>query len=327
MNVLVMNVGSSSLKASLWHDEEPVWKVNQKLGEKPNVPEDRIDVIGHRIVHGGQSFREPVIIDKNVLAEIRRLAEFAPEHNRTEADIIDQMWHFNVPQIAVFDTAFHATIPPEAYVYGGPHEWLDQGIRRYGFHGISHQYVSRKAAETLRRPIGELKLVSCHLGNGCSLTAIRNGQSVDTTMGFTPLEGLVMGTRSGSVDPGILIYLLRRCDVNQLDRTLNKESGLKGISGLSGDMREIEAAMDQGNERAKLAFDVFIHRLCREIGAMTASAGGHDALIFTGGIGENSQRVRDAVTARMSFPRVLVIPTDEEREIARQCRLTMNQGA
>jgi acetate kinase len=247
-----------------------------------------------------------------------------------------------VPQIAVFDTAFHATMPEEARVYPGPYDWLEQGIRRYGFHGISHQYCSRRATQM----VACRRLVSCHLGSGASLAAIRDGASVDTTMGFTPLEGLMMGTRSGSIDPGILIYLVRHkgYDAAELDRILNKESGLKGISGLSGDMREILTAIDRGDTRARLAFDMYVHRLCREVGGMVASLGGLDALLFTAGVGENCPPLREAVCERLAFlgvkmdgaknaatpqdavislsdsaVRVLVVHTDEDGEIAREC--------
>ena len=209
----------------------------------------------------------------------------------------------NVPQAAVFDTGFHRQMPLEAAAYPGPYEWLEQGIHRYGFHGINHQYCARRAARLLGKELAKLSLVSCHLGNGCSLAAIRNGKSVDTTMGFTPLEGLMMGTRSGSVDPGILTYLMRQQNLSgeQLDELLNKRSGLLGVSGVSGDMREIVSAMKKGTERAKLAFDIFVHRLASGIGAMAASLGGMDALVFTAGIGENSAEVRAGACARLEF--------------------------
>jgi acetate kinase len=250
-----------------------------------------------------------------------------------------------VAQVAVFDTAFHATLPAEAYVLPGPYRWLEQGIRRYGFHGISHQYVARRAAEALGRKLEELRLVTCHLGSGCSLAAVRGGRSVDTTMGFTPLDGLMMGTRSGAVDPGVLIHLVRHCGATaeELDRTLNQESGLMGISGISSDMREVLAVAAQGNARARLAFDIFVHRLRAAIAAMAAAAGGLDALVFTAGIGENSAEVRAAAAdglawmdVRIDAPRnrsgtgdrdisadgarvrVLVVHTDEELEIARE---------
>jgi acetate kinase len=308
-----------------------------------------IDVVGHRVVHGGRAFRDPTRITAEVKAEIAKLAEFAPEHNRLEWEAIEAAERVlgpGVPQVAVFDTAFHATLPPAATVYPGPYGWIEQGIRRYGFHGISHQYTSRRAAEVLGRDPASLRLVTCHLGNGCSLAAVRGGRSIDTTMGFTPLEGLMMGTRSGSIDPGIVIFLVRNCGytADQLDHILNRESGLKGLSGLSADMREILAAIEQGNERARLAFDVFTHRLCREIGGMVASLGGLDALVFTAGIGENCPPLREAACRQFGFlglkldtgrnadcavdediaaadsaVRVLVIHTDEDWEIVREC--------
>jgi acetate kinase len=208
-----------------------------------------------------------------------------------------------VPQIAVFDTGFHHNMPLSAATYPGPYEWFEQGIRRYGFHGINHQYCAGRAAELLGKDLNSLKLVTCHLGNGCSLAAIREGRSVDTTMGFTPLEGLMMGTRSGSVDPGILTYLMRRRRFldEQLDDVLNKKSGLLGISGISSDMREVLAASKKGHERAKLALDMYVHRLQSGIGAMIAVLGGIDALVFTAGVGENSPEVRAAACDNFAF--------------------------
>jgi len=307
-----------------------------------------IHVAGHRVVHGGRAFRESARITPDVLAAIARMASFAPEHNRLELEAIEAMEHFlgsEAVQVAVFDTAFHASLPPPAYVYPGPYEWLGEGIRRYGFHGISHQYTSRRAAAILGKPLASLRMITCHLGNGCSLAAVRDGESIDTTMGFTPLEGLMMGTRSGTVDPGIVIHLVRHLGLSagELDRVLNKESGLRGVSGISGDMRTVMAAMSRGDARAQLAFDVYVHRLRSEIGAMLASLGGLDALVFTAGVGENSPEVRaqavavfgflgaklDAAKNAQSPPdtdiaapdsavRVLVVHTQEEWEIARE---------
>jgi acetate kinase len=208
-----------------------------------------------------------------------------------------------VLQVAVFDTGFHSRLPEPAAVYPGPYEWLAQGIRRYGFHGINHQYCAERTAQLLGKDLRSLKLVTCHLGNGCSLAAIRDGQSVDTTMGFTPLDGLMMGTRSGSVDPGILTYFMRRGQLTgqQLDDLLNTQSGLLGISGVSRDMRQVVAAMKDGHSRAKLAFEIFVHRLQAGIGAMIAVLGGINALVFTAGIGENSPEVRAAACASFKF--------------------------
>jgi len=313
----------------------------------------KIDVVGHRIVHGGKAYRETARLTAEVRAAIAKQAEFAPSHNRFEleaVETVDRVLGPELEQIAVFDTGFHASLEPAAYVYPGPYEWLDQGVRRYGFHGISFQYATRRAAHLLGTPAESLKMILCHLGNGGSLVAVRGGKSIDTTMGFTPLEGLMMGTRSGSVDPGILIYLLRHCGytADRLDDVLNRRSGLKGIFGESGDMRKILAARAAGDERAALAFDIYTHRLAREAGGMLAVLGGVDALVFTGGIGENSPPVRERLCRQLAFTgvqiedrdnqrnprdsdiaagdsrvRVLVIHTEEEWEIAREChRLT-----
>ena len=308
-----------------------------------------IEAVGHRVVHGGELFRESTRITPEVAQAIDSLSIFAPAHNAVEFDIIEIMEGIlgrEIPHVAVFDTAFHSTLPPVAYLYGGPYEWLAQGIRRYGFHGISHQYVALRAARILKRDPELLCLVTCHLGSGCSLAAVQGGRSIDTTMGFTPLDGLIMGTRSGSVDPGILIYLMRQGDFDaaQLDRVLNRESGLRGISGISGDMRQIEAAMAQEDARARLAFDAYVHRLRSQISAMVASLGRLDALIFTAGVGENSAPVRAAVCSGLGFlgvkldddrnsgsprdqdiaaadsqARILVIHTEEDWQIAREC--------
>jgi acetate kinase len=309
-----------------------------------------INMVGHRVVHGGEAYRESTWITAEVKTAIDRLAAFAPLHNPANLEGIEAIEHSlgpDIPQVAVFDTAFHTHLPPAAYVYPGPYEWLAQGIRRYGFHGISHQYCAQRAAQILGRDLNSVKLITCHLGNGCSLAAIRDGHSIDTTMGFTPLEGLMMGSRSGSVDPGILIHLLRHSDdtADQLDHVLNHRSGLLGISGLSKDLRQIMVAIEQDNDRAKLAFDMFVHRLRAHIGAMLASLGGLDALVFTAGIGENSAAIRASVCAAFEFlglsldltknnakpmdrdiahpnskVRVLVIHTQEDWAIAQECR-------
>jgi len=240
-----------------------------------------------------------------VKAGIAEVSAFAPLHNRAELEgmkVIEDLLG-SVPQFAVFDTGFHRRIPPAAAAYPGPYKWFESGIHRYGFHGINHQYCARRAAQLLTRDLISLKLVTCHLGNGCSLAAIEQGHSVDTTMGFTPLEGLMMGTRSGSIDPVILTYLMRegRLQPQQIDDVLNKESGLLGISGISGDMREILTAMKQGNSRPRLAFDIYVHRLQAGIGAMVAVLGGLDALVFTAGVGENSAEVRAAACGKLGF--------------------------
>jgi acetate kinase len=264
-----------------------------------------IDIVGHRIVHGGEEFSEPAFVTPHLKEVVQRMSEFAPLHNPASLEgiaIIEQILG-RVSQVAVFDTAFHRHLPEATAVYPGPYEWLARGIRRYGFHGINHQYCAHRAAEMLGRELKSLKLVTCHLGNGCSLAAVREGKSIDTTMGFTPLEGLMMGTRAGSLDPGILTFLMRQdhLSADRLDDVLNEKSGLAGISGLSGDMREIVSAMRDGNPRAALAFDIFVHRLTSFIGAMTAVLGGTDVLVFTAGIGENSAEVRAATCASLEF--------------------------
>ncbi|MEB3289260.1 MAG: acetate kinase [Leptolyngbya sp.] len=306
-----------------------------------------IDGVGHRVVHGGRDYVDSVRIDGDVKAAIQRLIPLAPAHNPANLQGIEAMETIlgDIPQVAVFDTAFHARMPTAAAAYPGPYAWIEQGIQRYGFHGTSHRYVAQRAAHLLGRDLADLKLITCHLGNGCSLAAVQNGHSIDTTMGFTPLEGLMMGSRSGSVDPGILIHLIRQegYSGDALDQLLNKESGLKGISGVSNDLRRVIDAMAQGNDRAKLAVDMFLHHLRREIGSMLASLGGLDALVFTAGIGENSALVwqnacepfaflglnlqdnptRSAADQDIAAPdsavRVLVIHTQEEWAIAQAC--------
>lgn len=265
-----------------------------------------IQVVGHRVVHGGRQYHESTRITPEVKAAIAELIPLAPVHNPANLegiDAIEQILGQEVPQVAVFDTAFHATMPAAAATYPGPYEWVEKNILRYGFHGTSHQYCAEKVAALIGRDLKELKIITCHLGNGCSLAAIRDGRSVDTTMGFTPLDGLMMGTRSGAVDPSILIYLMRQegYDADKLDHLLNKGSGLLGISGISNDMRQITAAIAAGNDRAKLAYDLFIHRLQSGIGAMLASLGGLDVLVFTAGIGENAPDVRSAACEPFAF--------------------------
>ena len=334
----------SSRSEALQHFLRTLWE-----GDRPAIASpSEIDVVGHRIVHGGPDFADPVFISPKVTDAIADVSAFAPLHNQAELDGIDTCKKLfgRVRQVAVFDTGFHKDIPQAASVYPGPYEWFENGIHRYGFHGINHQYCARRAAQMLGRDPNLLRIVSCHLGNGCSLAAVRNGKSVDTTMGFTPLEGLMMGTRSGSVDPGILTYLMRQKKLtgDQLNEILNKRSGLLGISGISEDMREILAAVNAGNCRAKLAFDIYVHRLVSAIGAMVAVLGGIDALVFTGGVGENSADVRAAacqnfgylglaldaeknsrsssdqdISVADSSVRILVIRAQEDWEIARQC--------
>ncbi len=285
-----------------------LWDGATKVADKKEI-----QAVGHRVVHGGPDLWQPTVITDSVKQAIRQVEPFAPLHNRAElegVEIIEQLLG-SIPQIAVFDTGFHRTLSLEAAVYPGPYRWYEDGIRKYGFHGINHQYCAGRAAQLLKRDLPSLKLVTCHLGNGCSLAAIDGGKSIETTMGFTPLDGLMMGTRSGSVDPGILTYLLREAHTTgeELDKTLNEESGLLGISGVSGDMREILAAIQSGNARAMLAFDMYVHRLLLGIGAMAAALNGIDALVFTAGVGENSSEVRAATCARLAF---LGVQLDEE---------------
>ncbi|WP_448267076.1 acetate kinase [Nostoc sp. DSM 114159] len=307
-----------------------------------------IDVVGHRIVHGGEAYRDSVVITEDVKKAIADMSNLAPEHNPAAVQGIEAIENIlkDVTQVAVFDTGFHATLPDAAAIYPGPYQWVEQGIRRYGFHGISHQYCSQRAVQILGRDVASERLIICHLGNGCSLAAIKNGRSIDTTMGFTPLDGLMMGSRSGSVDPGILIYLLRHCNysIEKLDELLNKASGLKGISGVSSDLREVKEAIAQDNSRAQLAWDIYVHRLRSGIGAMLASLGGLDALVFTAGVGEHSAEIRQAACEAFGFiglkidleknqqqpvdediatpdstVRILVIHTQEDWAIAGHC--------
>ncbi len=315
-----------------------------------------IGVVGHRIVHGGPDYRESTLITPTVQAAIQRLSAFAPLHNPANLEGIETAKRMlgDVPQVAVFDTAFHRTLPMPTTVYPGPYDWFEQGIRRYGFHGISHQYCARRSAQIVGRDLASLRIINCHLGNGCSLAAIKGGQSIDTTMGFTPLEGLMMGSRSGSIDPSILIYLQRekQATVDQLDTILNKESGLKGISGVSSDMRQVMQASRDGNERAELALEMFVYRLRFFIGAMLATLEGVDVLTFTGGIGENSPEVRAGACAAFGFlnlkldagknagepvdqdiatpdsaVRVLVVHTEEDWEIAKESWLVVTSNS
>lgn len=328
-----------------------IWDGSTQVIDKPA----EINAVGHRVVHGGQKYHESVRITSEVKATIAELAELAPAHNPANLQGIEAIESIlgAVPQVAVFDTAFHARMPDAAATYPGPYEWLEKGLRRYGFHGTSHQYCAERAAELLDSDVQSLKLITCHLGNGASLAAIRNGHSIDTTMGFTPLDGLMMGSRSGAVDPSILIHLLRHegYDADKLDHLLNEQSGLLGISGISSDLRQVQAAIEAGNTRAKLALEVYIHRLCAGIGAMLASLGGVDALIFTAGIGENAAQIRAETCDRFAFlgmeldteknsgrPRnqiistpsskvpVVVIHTQEDWMIVRDCWRLMKNG-
>ena len=277
-------------------------------------PED-VSAVGHRVVHGGSKFSSAVVITPSVMADIEGLSVFAPLHNPVNlAGIREAMKRFpGVPHVAVFDTAFHQTLPPYAYLYGLPYDLYKQdGIRRYGFHGTSHRYVSLKAAEVLKRPLGELEIVSCHLGIGASLCAIDHGRSVDTTMGMTPTDGLIMPSRSGSIDPAVMIHLLQhhRMSPDQLSHLINAESGLKGISGISSNIHDIEAAAGDGHHRALLAHKAFCYQVRKNIGAYVAAMGGIDVLAFTGDIGETSATVRSLACQRLGY---MGIKLDEEK--------------
>ncbi len=303
---------------------------------------------GHRVVHGGERFSDSIRVDDEVLEALRSLRHLAPLHNPANLTGIEAVRAIrpDLPQVAVFDTAFHQTMPPHAFRYAVPEEWYTRhGVRRYGFHGTSHRFVSGQAAVMLGRSPRELRLVTAHLGNGCSAAAVRDGVSVDTTMGLTPLEGLVMGTRSGDVDPGLFSYLADRTGltVDELTRALNTDSGLLGLSGASNDMRAVVAAAADGDERAQLALEVFVHRLAKSIAGLVVGLGRLDALVFTGGIGENSATVRSLVLGRLGILGLaedveanaahgrltggrisqpgpvlaMVVPTDEELLIAR----------
>lgn len=340
----MINGGSSSLKC-WYHDlredaldappPQPLWSEHLDWSDKTDIDAafasvlqsvpGPVELVGHRIVHGGR-FRAAAILTPEVRAAIAEESAIAPAHNRMALKAVEMVQERfpNAAQVAVFDTGFHSTLPPEAYVYPGPYSWFDAGIRRYGFHGISHGYAARRAAQLLKRDPADLRLITCHLGSGASLAAVRGGKSIDTTMGFTPLDGLMMGSRSGSVDPGILIHLMRQhgYSADQLDDILYRQSGLLGISGISSDMREILAAIDRGDARAQLAFDIYLHRLVREVGSMLAVLGGADALVFTGGVGENCAPLRERVAQQLGFLpnlKVLVVHAEEEWEIARQC--------
>jgi acetate kinase len=301
LNVLVVNAGSRSLKLHLVSSDDTARRVDSLESVEPL----QVDAIAHRIVHGGPRFRDPVVIDAQVRQQIMELEELAPLHNPPALAAVEQAEHRfpGVPQVAVFDTGFHASIPPEASTYAVPKQWREEwGIRRYGFHGLSVQWAAEQVPVT--------SLVVCHLGGGCSVTAVRDGRSVDTTMGFSPLEGVPMATRAGSVDPGALLYLLsfRGLDATQLEHALNFESGRKGLGGGSGDMRDLEGAVLAGEPAAELALAVFVHRVAGAVAAMATAAEGLDALVFTAGIGEGSALVRERVCQRLGFLGVRLDP-------------------
>ncbi len=308
---------------------------------------DEITGVGHRVVHGGEKFADSVLITDETLAEIEALSDLAPLHNPANIVGIKAFQDIlpNVPAVAVFDTAFHQTMPEKSFLYSLPYEYYEKyGVRKYGFHGTSHKYVSERAAELLGRPIEQLRLISCHLGNGASIAAIEGGKSIDTSMGFTPLAGVAMGTRSGNIDPALIPFIMEKTGktADEVLNVLNKESGLLGVSGISSDLRDLIKASAEGNERAETALEVFASRIHKYIGSYAARMSGVDAIIFTAGIGENSDVVRARVLrglefmgvywdpalnsvqgeeAFISYPhspvKVMVIPTDEEVMIAR----------
>jgi acetate kinase len=322
VKILVVNAGSSSLKLSVLAGEEVLsarsierWDGHSGIAPLRQLLDETgpVDAVGHRVVHGGPHRSGPARIDAPLLVELSALTELAPLHQPRALVAIQAVRGLlpQVPEVACFDTAFHHTLPTAAATYALPAAWNEQwGLRRYGFHGLSHAYATRRAAEIVAREATDLRIVSCHLGAGASLCAVVHGVSVDTTMGFTPLAGLVMATRSGSVDPGLLMWLLQtgRVPVDELADALEHKSGLAGLSGTSGDIRDVLFAREQHEPAAVLGYDVFLHRLAREVGAMAASAGGLDLLAFTGGIGENAAVVRADLAERLRYLGVTVDP-------------------
>ena len=355
MRVLVVNAGSSSLKLRVLDPGDTVAAEADIDAPRSRVDEDRlrawiagagtVDAVGHRIVHGGERFRSAVRVDDGVVRDLRALTDLAPLHQPKSLAALDAVLDAlpDTPTVACFDTAFHATLAPEATTYAVPRAWRERwGVRRYGFHGLSHAYASRRAAQMT----GARRVVTAHLGAGASLAAVRDGRSVDTTMGFTPLEGLVMATRSGSVDPGLLLWLLdrERLGVEEMSAALEHEGGLLALAG-TADMREVLARADAGDDEARVALGVYLHRLRAGVAAMVAALGGLDALVFTGGVGERSAPVRAAAADGLGFlgvaldaarndapdgdadvspdgaaVRTLVVPAREDLEIARQVR-------
>ena len=309
-----------------------------------------INAVGHRVVHGGERFTDSMLINSDVIAGIEACCEIAPLHNPPNLHGIHACMELmpEVPQVAVFDTAFHQTMPKTAFLYGLPYEmYVKYGLRRYGFHGTSHRYVAQRAAEMMGEHMSDLSIITCHLGNGASLTAIKYGRSVDTSMGYTPLEGLIMGTRSGEIDPAIIPFLMEKenMDAQQIDNFLNRRSGILGISGLSSDFRDLEQAANNGDERSQLAIDIFAYKVRKYIGGYVAAMGGVDAIVFTAGLGENSPFMREKICNGLEFlgtridpelnkirgkareisvkrarTKIFVVPTNEELVIARDTK-------
>ena len=310
-----------------------------------------IAAVGHRVVHGGEKFADSVLITPKVMKALEDCIEMAPLHNPPNIMGINACEELmpGVPQVGVFDTAFHQTMPPHAFLYGLPYEAYEKyGLRRYGFHGTSHKYVSQKVSELMGQHMSNLRIITCHLGNGSSLAAVKFGRAIDTSMGFTPLEGLVMGTRCGEIDPAIIPFLMKKENMSpdQIDTYLNKQSGVLGVSGVSSDFRDIETAADEGNERAKLALEVFAYKVRKFIGSYAAAMGGVDVIVFTAGLGENSSSMRDLICNGLEFlgtridpvknnvrgkaqeisvdgakVKIFVVPTNEELVIARDTKV------
>ncbi|WP_339909202.1 acetate kinase [Symmachiella dynata] len=398
MKILLLNAGSSSLKATLvdqhagivlaqakadWAGEATRYEFiaqdgvartevvaemrygetvrrflsDLRQGQSPGLLDlSELAAVGHRFVHGGE-YQTSIQITPEVRSRIEQLRELAPLHNPSSLETLAaaEMELPDVPHIAVFDTAFHSTMPPEAYTYAIPMQWTrDWGIRRFGFHGLSHAYCSRQAAKMLDRPSDNLRLVICHLGHGCSASAVHGGQCVDTTMGFTPLEGLMMATRSGSIDPGVLFHLQHHqgLTAEEIEQTLNHDSGLLGVSGISADMRQVSAAASDGDKQARLAIAIYVHRVRQAIGALTVTMGGIDALVFTAGVGENDAEIREMICSGLeclgleldsktniackpdadiasesSRARILVIATREDETMLREVQAVMGLPA
>lgn len=365
MKILALNSGSSSIKYRLF-DSDNHFKIleqglAERIGQKSSFPDHKaameylfsnenkalkgIDAIGHRIVHGGERFTKPVLINKEVIKEISELAEFAPLHcepNIIGIEVLQKIFP-NVPHVAVFDTAAHASLQPKAFLYGIPYEYYEKyKIRKYGFHGINHSYVAHVAARHIKKPFEALKIITCHLGNGCSISAFEKGKSIDNSMGFTPLEGLVMGTRSGDLDPSVVLYLFEKLglQMDQMRDLLNKKSGLLGLIG-KNDMRDIIAMAESGDKLAQITIEIFVYRIQKYIGAYAAALNGINVIVLTGGIGENSPYIRDRIMQNFSYLGahinhqknesneivfsaensdviVMSIPANEEKEIAEQ---------
>ncbi len=333
--ILVINAGSSSVKYKLFEFENlhvihsgiieeiknhhDAFIELEEIFRQKDIDFSHIKAIGHRVVHGGEIFDKPTLIDDDVIEAIKSLIPLAPLHNRANLEGIyaSQNIDANIPNIAVFDTSFHQNIPPYAYRYALPKTlYKDLHVRKYGFHGTSHEYISKEASKILKKPLEKINIISLHVGNGVSACAIKNGKSIDTSMGMTPLDGLMMGTRSGSIDPAVILYLMRErgYDINEIDTLLNKKSGLLGISGES-DMRKL---LSSDTKDSRLATEMFTYRLKKQIGEYLAILGDVDALVFTGGIGENSKQIRELTCKGLEKfnLNILVIKTDEELQIA-----------